>query len=194
MPSRMPGRSCWLGAGGGYDIFSGLPLYFGLKSLGRRFTSPICRSRVCTPRKANVWGRRWWKSPPTSRAPALLPGTAPGPLAGEAGDRTPIYGIDRTGARPIAEAYRTLQERLKPDAVILVDGGTDSLMRGDEAGLGTPEEDIASIAAVDRPRYRPSCWSAWASVWTRSTASGTPSFWKPSQTSPAPAASWARGV
>jgi hypothetical protein len=30
-----------------------------------------------------------------------------------------------------------------------VDGGTDSLMRGDEAGLGTPEEDIASIAVVD---------------------------------------------
>ena len=34
--------------------------------------------------------------------------------------------------------------------IILVDGGTDSLMRGDEAGLGTPEEDIASIAAVDQ--------------------------------------------
>ena len=35
------------------------------------------------------------------------------------------------------------------DTVVLVDGGTDSLMRGDECGLGTPEEDIASIAAVD---------------------------------------------
>jgi hypothetical protein len=35
------------------------------------------------------------------------------------------------------------------DAVILVDGGTDSLMRGDEPGLGTPEEDIASLCAVD---------------------------------------------
>jgi hypothetical protein len=33
--------------------------------------------------------------------------------------------------------------------VILVDGGTDSLMRGDESGLGTPVEDISSIAAVD---------------------------------------------
>jgi hypothetical protein len=29
-----------------------------------------------------------------------------------------------------------------------VDGGTDILMRGDEAGLGTPEEDMASLAAV----------------------------------------------
>ncbi|MFF7988525.1 hypothetical protein ACFZDG_01885 [Kitasatospora xanthocidica] len=33
-------------------------------------------------------------------------------------------------------------------AVLLVDGGTDILMRGDEAGLGTPEEDMASLAAV----------------------------------------------
>jgi hypothetical protein len=34
------------------------------------------------------------------------------------------------------------------DTIILVDGGTDSLMRGDEIGLGTPQEDIASITAV----------------------------------------------
>jgi hypothetical protein len=33
--------------------------------------------------------------------------------------------------------------------VVLVDGGTDILMRGDEVGLGTPEEDISSLAAVD---------------------------------------------
>jgi hypothetical protein len=32
--------------------------------------------------------------------------------------------------------------------VVLVDGGTDSLARGDEVALGTPQEDIASIAAV----------------------------------------------
>jgi hypothetical protein len=32
--------------------------------------------------------------------------------------------------------------------VVLVDGGTDILMRGDEAGLGTPTEDLSSVAAV----------------------------------------------
>ncbi|MCA9619754.1 MAG: DUF1152 domain-containing protein, partial [Myxococcales bacterium] len=34
--------------------------------------------------------------------------------------------------------------------------GTDSLMRGDEAGLGTPHEDIATLLAIeslDLPRY-----------------------------------------
>ncbi len=34
------------------------------------------------------------------------------------------------------------------DAVVLVDGGSDSLMRGDEAGLGDPVEDCVSVAAV----------------------------------------------
>lgn len=34
------------------------------------------------------------------------------------------------------------------DCVILVDGGTDSLMRGDEVELGTPTEDMSSIAAI----------------------------------------------
>jgi hypothetical protein len=31
---------------------------------------------------------------------------------------------------------------------VLVDGGTDILMCGDESGVGTPEEDMASLAAV----------------------------------------------
>jgi len=34
------------------------------------------------------------------------------------------------------------------DAVILVDGGSDSLMSGDEEGLGDPIEDAVSVAAV----------------------------------------------
>jgi hypothetical protein len=37
--------------------------------------------------------------------------------------------------------------RLRPASRVLVDGGTDILMRGDEAGLGTPE-DMSSLAAV----------------------------------------------
>lgn len=62
----------------------------------------------------------------------------------------PIYCFDRTGVAPITIAYRNLVEHLGGvDAVILVDGGTDSLMRGDEPDLGTPEEDIASLTAVE---------------------------------------------
>lgn len=50
--------------------------------------------------------------------------------------------------QPLRAAYRALVEHLRADAVVLVDGGTDILMRGDEAGLGTPVEDMTSLAAV----------------------------------------------
>jgi hypothetical protein len=66
------------------------------------------------------------------------------------GEDVPIYCFEQTGVRPLLAAYRELVEQLGIDTVMLVDGGTDSLMRGDEAGLGTPQEDIASIAAVDQ--------------------------------------------
>src|SRR5262249_52535861 len=65
------------------------------------------------------------------------------------GEELSLYCFERTGVGPLREGYRALAEELKLDAIVLVDGGTDSLMRGDEDGLGTPHEDIASIAAVD---------------------------------------------
>jgi hypothetical protein len=59
-----------------------------------------------------------------------------------------VYAFDRTGVQPLRAAYRALVDHLGIDAIVLVDGGTDILMRGDEAGLGTPSEDITSLAAA----------------------------------------------
>src|SRR6185437_2335991 len=64
------------------------------------------------------------------------------------GEQISIYCFDRTGVQPLLVAYQTLIDMLHIDTIILIDGGTDSLMRGDEPGLGTPEEDIASLATV----------------------------------------------
>ena len=138
------------GAGGGFDLFTGLPLYFGLKAAGK------------TVHLANLSFSTLFASTARVMGPALVEVTAKteGSLRyfpelhlarwfQKRGEDIPIYCFDRTGAAPIRAAYQILADRLKPDAVILVDGGTDSLMRGDEAGLGTPEEDVSSIAAVD---------------------------------------------
>jgi hypothetical protein len=138
------------GAGGGFDVFSGLPLYFGLREAGKqvhlanlsfshleaatgRQLAPAARevtadSRVTAGYFPEFHLSRWFRSQ---------------------GEEVPVYCFDRTGSRPLLEGYRAVVGHLQADTVILVDGGTDSLMRGDEAGLGTPEEDIASIAAVD---------------------------------------------
>ena len=60
----------------------------------------------------------------------------------------PIWCFDKTGVAPLLNAYRHLVERLGIDTIVLVDGGIDSLLRGDESSLGTPSEDLASLAAV----------------------------------------------
>jgi hypothetical protein len=137
------------GAGGGYDVFTGLPLYFGLRSAGLEVYL------------ANLTFSVFHGSTALRLAPALFEVTAETetwqsycPEVHLArwfrarGEEIPIYCFPQTGVQPLLAAYRLLLERLGLDTVILVDGGTDSLMRGDEAGLGTPHEDITSIAAV----------------------------------------------
>ncbi len=138
------------GAGGGFDVFSGLPLYFHLRKLGKR----VSLANLSFTRLENVEGR--------VLAPGLVEvdGFTMGPphyfpegllarwfqLKSES---VSVYCFERSGVVPLREAYEVLRERLGFDTVVLVDGGTDILMRGDEIGLGTPEEDISSLAAVD---------------------------------------------
>jgi hypothetical protein len=64
------------------------------------------------------------------------------------GEDVTVWMFPKVGAAPLHEAYTTLVEHLDIDALILVDGGVDSLMRGDEVGAGTLVEDSISLAAV----------------------------------------------
>lgn len=139
------------GAGGGFDIFSGIPLYFNLKSQGKKvvlanfsFTwlvdtnseevFPFCY-KIKTG-DIDLSGRNYF---PESYLKSWMD------LQGE---DVEIYGFERTGVNPLKEAYKYLIKEHNIDTVLLVDGGTDSLMFGDEDGLGTPQEDMCSMAAV----------------------------------------------
>src|SRR5262249_44726378 len=64
------------------------------------------------------------------------------------GAEVPVYCLEKVGCRPLRQAYRALKAALDFDTVVLVDGGTDILMRGDECDLGTPQEDLTSVAAA----------------------------------------------
>ena len=135
------------GAGGGFDIFCGLPLYFALKNAGKQvhlanlsFSSiDSSTGRRLTPAlvEVNDTSNGWASYFPEIHLARWFAGR---------GEPVPIYCFARTGAKPLAEAYKFLVDMLQVDTVILVDGGTDSLMRGDESG---PQEDVASIAAVN---------------------------------------------
>ncbi len=138
------------GAGGGYDIFSGLPLYFSLLNAGKTvflanlsFTDiHAFQGEMLTPHMMEVTtdtrGVRGIYFPEWYLVNYLA----------EQGIDTSIFTFEKTGVLQLHQNYQVLLEKLQFDTVILVDGGTDSLMRGDEDGLGTPGEDFASIAAV----------------------------------------------
>jgi hypothetical protein len=137
------------GAGGGLDVFAGLPLYFWLRNVGKN----VNLANLSFSDLAITDGKR-----PVPSLVRVLPDTQ-GPqnyfpelhLARWLADRfdeTPIYAIERQGARPVLAAYEWLVNELRPDALVLVDGGTDILMRGDEVGLGTPQEDMVSLLAA----------------------------------------------
>lgn len=144
------------GAGGGADLFAGLPLYFALKAAGKEVHLANLSFAAIFDSTARVLGPALVQVDASTETGArYFPEVHLSRWFETRGERVPVYCFDRAGARPIAEAYRQVAEQVRPDAVVLVDGGTDSLMRGDEAGLGTPEEDAASLAAVhalDVPR------------------------------------------
>lgn len=138
------------GAGGGFDFFCGLPLYAALKAAGKtvhlanlsfsdiasahaRHVSPICAAVT-----ADSLGNE-----------AYFPELHFARWMRGRGAEVTVYAFQKSGVEPLREAYEALRCELEFDTLILVDGGTDSLMRGDEAGLGTPIEDISSILAAN---------------------------------------------
>lgn len=133
------------GAGGGYDVFCGLPLYHWLRARGKTvhlanlaFTNlQRCDGEFPVDSLLKV---ELQTGGPRAYFPELH-------LCAYLGG-TPIYAIENAGAAAVGRAYHWLVEELKPDTLLLVDGGTDILMRGDEEGLGTPEEDCSSLLAA----------------------------------------------
>lgn len=144
------------GAGGGFDVYAGLPLYFALREAGKQvhlanysFTDfPLVK----------------WVSRPLEEIPSLLLG-ARGALFRDLpyfpeghlaqwfletqGQETVVWMLKDGGVEPLKTAYKHLVGKLGVDALILVDGGVDSLMRGDEAAPGTLVEDSISLAAAE---------------------------------------------
>jgi hypothetical protein len=50
--------------------------------------------------------------------------------------------------KQLAGLYEMICEKHGVDSIVVFDGGSDSLMVGDEAGLGDPLEDAVSVGAA----------------------------------------------
>lgn len=136
------------GCGGGFDIYSGVPFIDGLLKAGKSvvlanlsFTdTKRCGGEPITPVT--------WRLDRRSRSLAYFPELWLMEWLGRRGIEVPVYVFSRTGACPLSAGYQAIISAHDIDAVLLIDGGTDSVIFGDEPGLGTVEEDTASIVAA----------------------------------------------
>lgn len=136
------------GAGGGFDVFAGLPLYLNLRALGKKVDLANLSFTDLSGTDAERLGKCLWRVSHTSSGEGYFPEKHLSEWLYQQSMPSAIYCFEKVGVRPLIEAYSALIEALGVDTVVLVDGGTDILMRGDEAGLGTPAEDMVSLAAV----------------------------------------------
>lgn len=138
------------GAGGGFDVYAGLPIALSLLHQGKE----VHLASLSFSALAGLPAEDWIVpdvaviTPDTAPHQAYFPERALARWLKLHGYPAVVHAFPLIGVQPLRAAYRALIDLHDIDAVVLVDGGTDILMRGDEAGLGTPEEDLTSVAAL----------------------------------------------
>lgn len=145
------------GCGGGFDVFCGLPIYFTLREMGKNvhlanysFTPLDIVAHYCN---TTTLESDLLEGASADILDELQLGYYPEGYLSRwfrdvDGNPTPIWMFAKVGPAKLLKLYQQLIEHLEIDAIILLDGGVDSLMIGDEMGAGTLLEDTISLTAV----------------------------------------------
>ncbi|MEM6394837.1 MAG: DUF1152 domain-containing protein [Bacteroidota bacterium] len=141
------------GAGGGFDIYSGIPIYKRLVNMGKQvvlanFSFTLLEETTTKEVYPNCHIVKSGDSDYSGRG--YFPEKILYSFLVTQGIETEIYGLRRLGVKPTTSSYRYLVKKHNIDTLVLVDGGTDSFMFGDEEGLGTPQEDVCSMISAFR--------------------------------------------
>ncbi|WP_374940145.1 DUF1152 domain-containing protein [Streptomyces finlayi] len=138
------------GAGGGFDIYAGLPVVLSLMHQGKHVQLANLTFSAIEGLPLDEWLAPDVAAvgPRSSLHQAYFPERTLAQWLELHGYPSTVHAFSRVGVQPLRAAYRALIDAYDIDAVVLVDGGTDILMRGDETELGTPEEDLTSVAAL----------------------------------------------
>jgi len=140
------------GMGGGFDVFCGLPIYFELQKQGQtvhlaNFSfSDIENARHGIRLTPTLVGINF---DPNELYPYFPEFYLAEWFKLSKGQDISIWCFQKTGAYPLTENYHVLANHLSLDGILLIDGGVDSLMRGDEAEKGSLIEDATSLYAVN---------------------------------------------
>jgi hypothetical protein len=137
------------GAGGGFDVYAGLPIYERLRALGKDvFLANLSFTDLAHTHARQVTRALYSVDSETTGSDGYFPERTLARFLSRRGAEVKVYAFEKLGVAPVKEGYAHLLRSLDLDAIVLVDGGTDILLRGDEADLGTPEEEMTSLAAM----------------------------------------------
>ncbi|HZR73269.1 DUF1152 domain-containing protein [Bradyrhizobium sp.] len=138
------------GCGGGFDVFAGVPRAQYLRARGK---SVVFANFSFT----NLWmcgGERiastLWRVDRQSSELPYFPEKWLVEWLNRNERAAPVYVFAKSGVVPLSSAYELIIREHQVDLVVLVDGGTDSIIFGDEPGIGSAIEDAVSIVAVSR--------------------------------------------
>lgn len=140
------------GMGGGFDIFCGLPIYFELRRRGQNVHlanfsfSDVLNFPGGVRLASTLVGVEADSAEIVPYCPELYLAQW---FAEKQDEAVTVWCFHKTGARPLLKNYCILVERLSIDGILLIDGGVDSLVRGDEARKGTCIEDAISLFVVN---------------------------------------------
>lgn len=145
------------GCGGGYDIMTAVPLYFYLRSLGKEVILANLSFTDLPQANCKETFDYCYLVNEQANNLAYFPEKLLFDWLQLQGENPTIYAFrNRIGVIPLRQIYRYLQEIHQIDTLVLADGGTDSLMFGDEFGVATIVEDSLSILASAKINFKQS--------------------------------------
>jgi len=143
-----------VGAGGGSDVLCGLPLYYSFLKQGKKvhltnlthtdFKTINNHADPIVLETALMGATSVVKSPSTNYVEGYLSQYFKAAL----NEEKVVWMLNRTHVQELKKAFERLVEYLQIDGMVLIDGGVDSIMQGDEDGSGTMFEDTLTLAAT----------------------------------------------
>lgn len=123
-----------VGLGGGYDVFTGLP-----------FVSHLDNKFVLV--NSSPHGQFAYRQTTIEDRPEYSLGARHNIID--------MYTVGRHGTGVLKKAYQEIIDKHKIDTILAVDGGVDSLCRGNERDSGTILEDFIAMAALAEVKLAP---------------------------------------
>jgi len=137
------------GVGGGFDIVSGIPIYSYLRKLGKEVILANLSFTELALSDCESLCHGTYVIKPESKDLDYFPEKYLAKWLQSKGEDPIIYGFsDELGVAPLSNSYQEIINKHGVDTLVLVDGGTDGLMFGDESGVATMVEDACSIVAA----------------------------------------------